>query len=98
MEYLGNRYFKKALQQDPSREQSLYELVTLEMKQGNTEGALADLQKYPNLSLHNHTLLSLAIDVATKAGKTELATNYKMHLNRLSDNTGENNEYNHTNG
>lgn len=91
------QYFTKALEQDPSREQSLYELVTLEMKQGSTSNALAYLQKYPNLSLHHRTLLLLAVDLSNKAGKTEWAADYKMRLQGFSDNTGEKNEYTNNN-
>lgn len=94
----AKKYFKKALQQDPSREQSLYELVTLEMKQEHPEKALAYLQKYPNLSLQDKTLLGLAVNVAHQAGKTELEADYKIRLHRFSDNTGDKNEYNNNNG
>ncbi len=92
------KYFIKALEQDPSREQSLYQLVTLEMKQGNSNKALAYLQQYPNLSLHNRVLLGLAVDLATKAKKPEWVADYTMRLHGLSDNTGEKNEYNNNNG
>jgi type IV pilus assembly protein PilF len=73
-------YFVKALEQDPSRAQSLLELVTLEVKQHHTKEALTYLQKYPNLTLMNNTLLKLAIDVAHEAGKTDLEAEYKSHL------------------
>lgn len=91
-------YFSKALEQDPSREQSLYELVNLEKKQGHFNEALAYLQKYPNLSLQDRTLLIMAVDVAHQAGKTELEADYKIRLHSFSDNTGEKNEYNTNNG
>jgi type IV pilus assembly protein PilF len=73
-------YFAKALEQDPSREQSLYELVRLEMKQDHVNEALSYLQKYPNLSLSDRTLLTLAVDVAHKAGKIELEADYQRRL------------------
>ena len=91
-------YFNKALEQDPSREQSLYELVNLEMKQGHTNEALAYLQKYPSLSLGDRTLLTMAIDVAHKAGKLELEAEYKTRLHSFSDNPGGKNEYDTNNG
>lgn len=94
----AKKYFDKALEQDPSREQSLYELVNLEMKQGNTNEALAYLQKYPSLSLRHRGLLALAIDVTHKAGKPELEADYKTHLRSFSDNTGGKNEYDTDNG
>ena len=96
--YKAIEYFKKALEQDPMREQSLYELVMLKMNQGDTNGALAYLQKYPNLSLHHHTFIKLALELAKKAGKTEYVADYKMRLHGFSDNTGEKNEYNNNNG
>ena len=92
---MAAKHFIKALEQDPSREQSLYELVRLEEKQDHLNEALSYLQKYPNLALNDHTLLALAIEVAHKAGKIELEADYQQ---RFSDNTGEKNEYNHNNG
>ena len=92
------KYFSKALEYDPSREQSLYELVNLEMKQGNTDEALMYLQKYSNLTLHNRTLLGLAVDVSRKADKIELEADYKLRLYSFADNTGGNNEYDSNNG
>ncbi len=94
----ATHYFNKALEQDPSREQSLYELVSLERKQGHLAEALAYLQKYQNISLHDVTLLTMAVDVAHQAGKTELEADYKLRLHSFSDNTGEKNEYNNNNG
>lgn len=82
-------YFNKALEQDPEREQSLYELVKLEVKQGHLNDALTYFQKYPNLALRNKILLTMAVDVAHQAGKPEIETNYKMHLQNFSENTGE---------
>ncbi len=94
----AEKYFAKALEQDPSREQSLYELVKLEMKKNHINEALAYLQKYPTLSQGNRVLLTLAIDVAHKAGNIELETIYRTRLNNDSDTTGVKNEYNNSNG
>lgn len=94
----ATKYFAKALEQDPSREQSLYELVRLEVKQDHINEALTYLQKYPNLSLSDRTLLTMAADVAHKAGKIELEADYKQRLERFSDQTGVKNEYNNNNG
>ena len=94
----ATQYFSKALEQDPERGQSLYELVKLEMKQGHINEALGYLQKYPNLSLQDKTLLGMAVNVAHQAGKTELEADYKIRLHSFSDNTGEKNEYNNNNG
>ncbi|MCP0912874.1 MULTISPECIES: type IV pilus biogenesis/stability protein PilW [Legionella] len=84
-------YFGKALEQDPSRKQSLYELVRLESQQNHNDQALAYLEKYPMLSLRDRVLLTLAADVAHKTGKIELEASYRARLHQLnnfSDNTG----------
>ena len=97
----ATNYFTKALEQDPSAAQSLYELVRLEVKQDHIDEALSYLQKYPNLSLTDKTLLALAVDVARKAGKSELAEDYQLRLrslNSISDKTGGKDEYNSSNG
>jgi type IV pilus assembly protein PilF len=90
-------YFNKALEYDPEREQSLYELVSMELKQDHVEESLAYLKKYPSLALSNRTLLSMAVNVAHKAGNTELEADYRNRLHNFSDNTGEKNEYNNYN-
>ena len=91
-------YFSKALEQDPSRAQSLFELVNIQIKQGNNIGALTYLQKYPELTLRDRTLLAMAVDVAHKTGKIELEADYKVLLHSFSENTGGKNEYNNNNG
>ncbi|AHE67107.1 type IV pilus biogenesis/stability protein PilW [Legionella oakridgensis] len=97
----AKEYFIKALEQDSSRKQSLYELVTMSIKQDQQNEALAYLQKYPNLSLRDHALLSLAAEAAHKAGKIDLEADYRARLQQLSnfsDNTGEKHAYNNDNG
>lgn len=92
------KYFSKALEQDPTREQSLYELVNIEMKQEHLNEALAYVQKYPGLINNSRPLLTLAVDVARKAGKNELEATYRTRLNNFSDTTGVRDEYNDNNG
>ncbi len=97
----AKEYFIKALEQDSSRKQSLYELVNINIKQNQPNEALAYLQKYPNLSLGDRTLLSLAADIAQQTGKIELEADYRarlQQLNSFSDNTGEKHAYNNDNG
>lgn len=65
----ATRYFLKALQQDPARKQSLYELAKIEMKQGRPTAALAHLEAYPLLLRADPTLMAMAVDVANKLGK-----------------------------
>lgn len=94
-------YFLKALEQDSRRSQALYELTSIEMKRNQEEAALSHLQKYQELVLADKTLLSLAIEAAHKAGKTELEAMYRLRVTSLKDitgNTGEKNEYNSNNG
>lgn len=77
-------YFVKALEQDPSRRQSLYELVKIEVKLGHESAAVTYLQKYPSIVLSDPTLLALAIKVAHKAGMFTLEANYKLRLQHRS--------------
>lgn len=62
----AKQYFVVALNQDPSRRQSLYELVKIEEKEGDMKQALYWLQKYPNLVLHDKSFLALAKHLAGK--------------------------------
>lgn len=94
----ASAYFMKALEQDPSRQQSLYELVTLNIKDGKTKEAYKHLQKHSNLCQNDRALLQLAITVANKLGHPEQEEAYKQRLKVLSENTGEHNEYNNSNG
>jgi type IV pilus assembly protein PilF len=73
-------YFSKALAQDPSSKQSLYELVKLDMKQGKNELALNHLQKYPELTLQSQEILNLGIQVAHQLGKADIEANYRHSL------------------
>lgn len=88
-------YFNKALEQDPSRKQSLYELVQLETKNNHQTAALNLLQKYPNISLRDPQLLNIAAHIAKDAGKQDLEANYRARLQQLStvsEKTGVKNE------
>jgi len=76
----ASTYFIKALEHDPVLKQSLYELVTVELKQNNAEDALINLKKYQTIVLNDKTLLALAIDASHKAGKSDIAAEYQQHL------------------
>lgn len=91
-------YFSKALARDPQRRQSLYELVSIELKKNNTKQALNDLNKYPLLLNKDRKLLTLALNAAKQAEKGDLASQYQLRLNNLTDYTGVNNEYDNING
>lgn len=91
-------YFMKALEQDPSRQQSLYELVTLNMKHGKIKEALNLLQNHSDLCLNDRALLNLAITVAKKSGDSVQEEAYKLRLKNVAENTGDHNEYNTNNG
>lgn len=90
-------YFTKAINQDPSRKDSFYELVKLEVKGGHDADAFALMQKHPDLVLGDRVLLSLAQEVSEKVGQHDVAVAYGNNLNKIDpnlDNGGENNEYN----
>jgi len=71
-------YFSKALEQDPSRKQSLYELVNIEVKLGLNDKALACLLDHEELTRSDPVLLALAAKVAHKAGRAD----FKLRLQR----------------
>ncbi|WP_058469491.1 type IV pilus biogenesis/stability protein PilW [Fluoribacter gormanii] len=94
-------YFAKALNQDPSRKVSFYELLKLEVKSGNASEAFALLQKHPDLILNDRLLLSLAKEVSEKVGQYTLAAEYQRSINNLNSNidtSGVTNEYNNHTG
>lgn len=97
----AKHYFITALNQDPSRRESLYELVKLESKQGKNTEALNYLQKHPDIVLNDRILLSLAQDVAQKAGNSNVSAEYGEYLRKIeikNDSSGVNNEYNNHSG
>lgn len=94
-------FFTKAINQDPSKKESLYELVKIESKRGNDAQALELLQQHPDLVLNDRLFLSFAKDIANKAGKYNIAAEYESNLNNMeptTDNSGVNDEYNSNNG
>lgn len=94
-------YFIRALEQDPQRKQSLYELASIEIKEKHPEIALSYLQKYKELSLNDSTLLAMAIVAAHKTGQTATEAEYQLRLskfNNLTDYTGVKNEHDNNNG
>ncbi len=76
----AEQFFKKALEQDPYRKQSLIELVKLGMKRHQDSVALAQLQKHPEIVLRSKELLALAIQAAHQAKHVELEENYRRSL------------------
>ncbi|KTD62741.1 type IV pilus biogenesis/stability protein PilW [Legionella shakespearei] len=94
-------YFNNALNQDPSRRVSLYELAKLESKAGNDEKALLLVQQHPDLVLNDRIFLSFAKSLAEKNGNQTLAAEYESSLKKMeptTDISGVNNEYNSHNG
>lgn len=89
-------YFIAAIDHDPSRKASLYELVKLEDKKGQGTEALKHLKKYPALVLSDKQLLTLAAQVAKNTGNTKTAAYYESILNnqlQKNDQSGAQNEY-----
>lgn len=73
----AEQFFLKALKQDPSRRQSLSELVQLEVKQDRFSEALVNLQNHPDLVLHSREMLALAVNASHQLGKLEIEAEYK---------------------
>ncbi len=93
----AKQYFARALEQDPSRKQSLYELVNIEMKQNQYQEVLANLKKYSKLAFNDKSMLRIAAQAAGNLGQSELESNYNqrlLQLNTFSDNSGAKNDYN----
>ncbi len=76
----AEHFFSKAVEQDPSSNQSLYELVKLEMKHNRLDEALAHLRKYPETVLHSQEILTLAVQAAHQSGQLEVEANYRSSL------------------
>ncbi|HHT0591867.1 TPA: type IV pilus biogenesis/stability protein PilW [Legionella anisa] len=98
----AKQYFAKALNQDPSRKVSFYELLKLEIKANRDAEAFALVQKHSDLILNDRVLLALAKEVSDKVGQHALAAEYEQSMNNLNsniDNSGVNNDYdNHHTG
>ncbi|QDP72511.1 type IV pilus biogenesis/stability protein PilW [Legionella israelensis] len=99
-------YFTKALEQDPERKQSFYELVKIEKKLGNEKKVLDLIEKYSRFSA-DPAVLVLAEKIAHKLGDARLQEKYAKKLELIqqrqryrqySDNSGVKNEYNSHNG
>lgn len=94
-------YFKSALDNDPSRKESLFELVKLESKSGNDTGAYQLLQQHSDLVLNDEVFLTLAKDIAHKLGHEEVAEVYEKYLAKMNSTTvisGVKDEYDIPNG
>ncbi|KTC64970.1 type IV pilus assembly protein PilF (plasmid) [Legionella adelaidensis] len=76
-------YFNKALDQDPTRKQSLYELLKIEIKQDKTKEALATIAKYPTLALKDEEVLTIGAEAARKEGNADLEARFLAQLNQL---------------
>lgn len=90
-------YFTKALNQDPSRKVSFYELIKIQTKDGHNAEAYNLLRKHPDLVLNDRMLLSLAKEISEKAGQYNVAVEYENNIKNMDpnlDNGGANNEYN----
>lgn len=88
------RFFSKAIAQDPSSKQSLYELVKLDMKHGRLTEALVYLQKYPETVLRSEEILTLAVQIAHQLGQLDVEANYRRSLESF----GVKHDDNHNNG
>ena len=68
-------YFKQALKQDPSRKQSIAELLRIEMKLDQPGKALALVKQYDEQIKNDHQLTSLAMEVTHRNRKNDTEIN-----------------------
>lgn len=93
----ARQYFAEALKHDPSRKQSLYELVTIEMKQSQYRDALRQLQNHSDMVLHSKALLALAVSTSHQLGQFELEAEYRKWQQKF-ELSGVTKHDNHPNG
>lgn len=77
-------YFKKALEQDPERKQSLYELIAIAKKEQDTKGVLDYFEHHPTLVYNDPSLLREAMEFARKEQKDQLVDFYQKRLLTLN--------------
>jgi type IV pilus assembly protein PilF len=97
----AKRYFEQALAHDPDRQQSLFELTKIALQHHQSTHALANLQKYHALSSDDPMLLTIARDAARQAGRGDIEASYMQRLSQLdkmTDYTGAQHEYDSSNG
>jgi type IV pilus assembly protein PilF len=73
-------YLTKALDQDPLRRESLYELVKLKSSMKHDNEALNLLQKHQDLVSNDRVLLSLGKNLAKKMKQFDLASEYESRF------------------
>lgn len=76
----AKEYFKKALEQDPDRKQSLYELIAISKKEQDAKGMLDFIEHHTTLVYNDSSLLRVAMELARQEHKTELADFYQKRL------------------
>lgn len=94
-------YFTSALNHDPMRQVSFYELLQLEIQSGHHANAFTLVKTYSDLVIHDEMLLSIAKRVAEQVGQHTIAQEYERirnNLNSNKDNGGDYNEYNNHSG
>jgi type IV pilus assembly protein PilF len=84
-------YFRKALEQDPDRKQSLYELLAIELEQNHLKEGINEASKYKASIENDPALLALATKLKEKAQQIDLQNTIKMNSSResFSENVGE---------
>ncbi len=90
-------YFNHALQQDPSRQQSLEELITMAMQQKKPEEVLALAKQYSDTANDDDQIIQAALSAAEQTQNSALTQQYQMRLSQLnhSETNGGSNEYDH---
>lgn len=80
----AQKYFAKALANDPSRKKSLFSWIDLELKQNNFVKVLQILNDHQFLACTEPELVKIGMKLAQKIGDHRLAANYKLKLDKLS--------------
>lgn len=93
-------YFKTALDHDPSRKESLLELLKLERKSGHDVEAFNLLQKHNDLVLNDRILLEIAKELANKTENNSAVAQYETYFVKIGSTTssGVNDDYDNRNG
>ncbi|MCD6056195.1 MAG: pilF [Gammaproteobacteria bacterium] len=94
----AQRYFEKAVLNDPRRDRALLELADIEFSEGLYNKAKQDLERFHQLDSPTARSLLLGINIADKTGDKTSAANYAAMLKRNFSDSNEYQAYLHAKG